>query len=272
MAVTQISDVIVPRVFSPYVQLQTQEKTRVIQAGALVRDESIDEMLAGGGITFDMPSWNDLLNDSENISTDQAFGVNDSVPQKTSAVNEVAVRLSRNKSWSSADLTSALAGADPMASIADRVSTYWSRRLQAAFIATIKGIFADNAAAPTGTEHVQNDLTNDISGASFIEGVTSFSAEAFLDTLLTMGDSSDMLGILMTHSVVMNRMLKNDLIEVGIEAMKLGGADLITDNVMELTSSAIRGQSSGAGASTSTDARPRRNAASAWGPIRSAMK
>lgn len=35
--------------------------------------------------------------------------------------------------------------------------------------------------------------------------------------------------------------LKNKEIEIGIEALKLGGAELITDNVMELTSSAIRG-------------------------------
>lgn len=35
--------------------------------------------------------------------------------------------------------------------------------------------------------------------------------------------------------------LKNDVIEIGIEALKAGGAELITNNVMELTSNAIRG-------------------------------
>lgn len=216
--ITQISDVIVPQIFTGYAQQQTEEKTRLIQSGAVVRDAAIDALLAGGGLTFNVPSFKDLDNDAERVSTDTAHddfsgGTQSPSPFKIGTSQETAVRLSRNASWSSADLTAALAGADPSQAIADRVSTYWARRMQAAFVATMNGVFADNAAAPSGTEHVQNDMTVDISGASFVDGVTNFSAEAFIDASTTMGDSMDSLGMIMVHSVVYARMQKNNLID-----------------------------------------------------------
>ena len=73
-----------------------------------------------------------------------------------------------------------------MQAVANRVSSYWARRMQAAFIATMHGVFADNAAAPTASEHVLNDMTNDISGSAFTDGVTNFSGAAMIDAAVTM--------------------------------------------------------------------------------------
>jgi len=206
-----VSDVVVPEVFSPYVQQLTEEKSRIIQSGAAVRDAALDAVLAGGGLTFNEPSFKDLDNDADNVAS--ATLATTSTPNKIGTATEIQVRLSRNNSWSSGDLAADLAGADPMNAIANRVAAYWVRRLQAAFIATITGVYADNAAAPTGTEHVQNDMTHDISGVSFTDGVTNFSAEAFLDAAVTMGDSMDQLGLVIMHSIVYNRALKNNLID-----------------------------------------------------------
>jgi len=215
---TQITDIIVPQVFTQYVQQVTEEKTRLIQSGAVVRDPVADTLLAGGGKTFNLPSFRDLDSDVERVSTDTPYinytgGVASPDPRKIQTSQEVAVRLSRNQSWSTADLTVALAGADPALAIASQLGGYWSRRLQQAFIASIQGVFADNAAAPSGTEHVQGDLTLDISGVSFVDGVTNFSGEAFIDATTTIGDSEDSLGLLMVHSVVYGRMQKNNLID-----------------------------------------------------------
>lgn len=207
---TAVADVIVPEVFAPYVQILTEEKSRLIQSGAVSRDEFLDNFLAGGGLTIHAPSWADLDNDTENVSSDVT---GTSTPNKIGTQEEIAVRLSRNNSWATADLTGALAGDDPADAISNRVSAYWTRRLQAAFIAVMKGIFADNDAAPTGTEHVQGDLTHDIKGASFADGVTNFSAEAFLDAKQTMGDSQEALSMVFMHSIVYNRALKNNLID-----------------------------------------------------------
>lgn len=208
--VTRISDVVVPEIFTPYVQQLTQEKSRIIQSGAVVADSELSSLLSGGGLTFNTPSFKDLDNDEENVSTDDP--AQKSSPNKIGTATEIQVRLSRNNSWSNMDLGTVLAGADPMQAIANRVSDYWVRRLQRMFIATQSGIFAANAlATPVGG--TQNDLTHDVSGSAFVDGVTNFTTEAFIDACLTMGDSMDALGMIVVHSVVYGRMQKNNLID-----------------------------------------------------------
>jgi hypothetical protein len=180
-----------------------------------------------------VPSWLDLdASDStgaDNVSSDDVADIQaasfengtptdanrgDATPQKISTTEEVAARLVRNQSWSSTGLARELAGSDPMAAIATRVAYYWIRRLQRIFIATWNGVIADNLAAPTGDDtHTQYDLINDISGSSFIDGVTNFSAEAFIDAATLMGDSQSDLTAVMVHSVVYARMQKNNLID-----------------------------------------------------------
>lgn len=217
---TQVVDIVVPAIFTPYVQQLTEEKARIVQSGALSRDGFLDQLLAGGGLTFNVPSFRDLDNDADNVSTDDVADIGnalfggathparlDAVPLKVETDTEIAVRLNRNNHWSSADLAAALAGQDPMNSIASRVAFYWTRRLQAVFIATWNGVIADNVANDAG------DYENDVSGASFIDGVTNFTAENFIDAAVTMGDSMEDLTMVMVHSTVMARMKKNNLID-----------------------------------------------------------
>lgn len=235
----QLADVIVPEIFAPYVQQLTQEKSAIIQSGAAVVDPVLNLFLEGAGATFNNPSFKDLENDVENTSTDNPATL--STPNKIGTASEIQVRLSRNNSWASMDLVGDLIGPDPLMAIANRVSAYWVRRHQAALIATMKGIFADNDAAPTGTEHLQYDLTHDVSGASFVNGVTNFTAEAFVDATATMGDSMDMLGLVCLHSVVYARMKKQDMIDFipdslsGSPIAYYQGKRVILDNSMPVT-------------------------------------
>lgn len=213
--VTSVADVIVPEVFSPYVQNTSMELSALIRSGAIVSSPVLSNLLAGGGLTFNEPFFKDLDNEEENTPVDDYTQL--SAPKKITTSDEKQVRLNRNQSWSSTDLASQLAGADPMMAIANRVANYWSLRIQAAFVATITGIFADNDAVPTGTDtHDQYDMTQDVSdegGGSYAAGSTDFSAEAFLDACQTMGDAMGNLTLVMVHSVVYTRMLKNNLID-----------------------------------------------------------
>lgn len=222
--VVALSDVVVPAIFAPYIQQLTEEKSRIIQSGAAARDGALDELLAGGGATFNSPSFKDLDDDVERSSTDNS-GTDTSISNlsgggstalthhKMGTATEIQVRLSRNNSWASANLVADLIATDPMAAIMGRVSAYWTRRLQTAYIATMTGVFANNALGSPGGTGLQNDLTHDVSGVAFSDGVTNFSAEAFLDTAVTMGDSMGDLGLVFMHSIVYNRALKNNLID-----------------------------------------------------------
>lgn len=212
MATTRIQDVVVPEIFNPYVQQQTEEKSNLIRSGAMAIDPSISALLTGGGLTFNTPSWKDLENSQENVSNDDPAQL--SSPNKIGSATEISVRLNRNNSWSTMDLSGQLAGSDPMMAIANRVSEYWTRRLQAAFVATVRGLFAMNAAAPAGgSTHTQNDMTFNAAGTAFVDGVTTFNAENFIDATQTMGDSKEKLSLIMVHSVVESRMKKNNLID-----------------------------------------------------------
>lgn len=225
MAITglvDVSDVIVPSIFTQYTQLLTQEKARLIQSGAVVVSPEFSRLLAGGGTAFNVPTWRDLLaddtNNKERVSTDaignEFGGAASPLPFEIQTHQEIAVRLERNASWSAADLVEDLAGSDPMAAIGNRVSYYWTRRQQKLFVQIMTGIFLDNDAAPSGTDtHTQFDMTVDISGSAYVPGVTDFSAEAFIDAKLTMGDSAAQLSLIMVHSAVKARMEKNNLID-----------------------------------------------------------
>lgn len=212
MAVVRVQDVVVPAIFTGYAQQLTMEKSALVQSGALAPDEILSNNLAGAGLTFNEPSFKDVTNNAENISDDNP--ATNSTPDNITSLTEIQVRLSRNKSWASMDLAGDLIAKDPMEAIANRVGNYWALRLQAAFIATMTGVFADNAAAPTGADtHTINDMLVDISGASYSPGVTTFSAEAFIDTCTTMGDAMGGLTLVCVHSIVYSRMLKNNLID-----------------------------------------------------------
>ena len=65
---TRVTDVVVPEIFTPYVQQLTDQKARIIQSGLAVRDPAIDLLLAGGGLTFNVPSFRDLDDDAERVA------------------------------------------------------------------------------------------------------------------------------------------------------------------------------------------------------------
>lgn len=210
---TRIADVVVPEIFAGYVQTLTAEKSRLIQSGALVTSEVLSNNLNGGGLTFNEPFYHDLLSTdgdhSENISTDKGP---DAIPDNITTGTEIQIRMSRNKSWGSADLTAALAGNDPMDAIARRVADWRERRLQAAWLATMKGVFATNDAAPAGgSTHVAKDLTLDISGNT--GAAAKFSSSAFISATGLMGDSMGQLTMVMMHSIVYQQLQRLNLID-----------------------------------------------------------
>ncbi|UZT28679.1 coat protein [Vibrio phage 033B] len=215
----ELNNLIVPELFAAAVQILTEQKSRLIQSGAIQRSASLDAALAGGGLTFNEPFFHDLDDDEERGSSigditagtpdyDEFDGPHGIIEMGT----EVQVRLSRNKSWTEMDLSAALVGKDPLDAIENRVAYYWTRRLQHLFVAVVTGVFADDDANHGGG--MSNDISQDAATPGEYEpGVTDFSAEAFLDAVVTIGDSMDDLGMVMMHSIVYNRAQKNNLIE-----------------------------------------------------------
>ena len=188
---TKIKDVIVPEIFTPYVIEKTAEKSRLLTSGIAVASEKLNELITGGGLTIQMPFWKDLEGEDEVLSDQRAL-----TPGKINSGKDIAALLLRGKAWGANDLAGALAGDDPMAAIADRVSDYWVRREQKILLSVLKGVFA----ADSMSNHILDKSTEAIS------------AEVVLDGKQLLGDSADQLQSLFMHSAVYTALQKQNLI------------------------------------------------------------
>lgn len=213
MPTTRLSDLIVPEIFEQYVADEITRKTNLIQSGVVSRSGKLDALLNGGGATFNFPFYNNLSDSGETIATDNPADI--IVPNKNSASNLIVPRCVRTASWEVADLDELLTGSDPMAFIGSRVADYRLGRLQAQFLAVVKGIFANNATADDDY-HDQNDQRLDISGASYSKGTTDFSVNALIDAISLLGDAQDGFGMIMVHPLVFANMQKQDVIDTRI--------------------------------------------------------
>jgi len=207
MAATQLTDLIIPSVFSEYVQLLSAERSAFRNSGVLIDSEFISGLMDGGAQVFNVPHFRDLAQTESNVSSDNPAA--SATPLNITTGQEIAQRHNRNQVWSSMDLNEALAGADPMQAIASLVANYWVKQEQRMIISALRGVVADNIANDAG------DLVRNV--ALGIAGTPTaanlFSAEAFIDAQQTMGDAQGDLGVVAMHSVVFARAKKNNLLD-----------------------------------------------------------
>jgi len=143
MPKTTVADVIVPEVFNPYVVEKTTELSALYQSGIVASSDELDSLALSGGRLINMPYWNDLDGDDEVLSDINALDV-----ERITSGQDIAVLLMRGKAWSVNDLAKALSGDDPMQVIGQLVAGYWARRMQAAILSILEGVFAAPSMAP----------------------------------------------------------------------------------------------------------------------------
>ena len=208
MSLVQLSDAIIPEVYTSYTAVDTPELTAFFMSGAVIRNPLIDQFANSGGKMIHIPFWNDIdPNVEPNYSSDDPAQL--STPGKINSGEQVSRIAYLNKSMSAADLVSELAGSDPMQRIRNRFGTYWVRQWQRRVLATAVGLWLENVANDSG------DMVIDISiqdgnnaGAGNV-----FNRSAFVDAAFTMGDLADTVRAIAVHSIVYKRMTDNDDIE-----------------------------------------------------------
>lgn len=207
MALTQLSDVIIPEVYETYQAENTPDKTAFWESGVVTSSPLLNAKANSGGDQVTIPFWKDLdVTNEPNISNDTE---NDAVPEKLTSGRQAGRSSFLNNGWKSADLSGEIAGSDPMQRIAQRTSAYWNRQAQKKIISITNGILAGNVANDLG------DMVHDISiedgdaaGSDNIYSLSAFTGAAF-----TMGDQFESVTALAVHSVVYKRMIENDDIE-----------------------------------------------------------
>lgn len=212
MATTRLSDIIEPQVFLDYMAENTMEKTAYWAGGVIATSPALQAKANTGGKIVDVPFWKDLANDEPNLSDDNP--ANASVAGKITAGDQIARIAYLNKSWSAADLASEIAGSNAMQRIADRVSAYWMRAMQARLVASTAGLLADNIAT-NGGDMVFNAARADAGAAGVNNG---FTRSNFTSAAFTLGDAFENTGAVAVHSVVYKRMVDNDDIDFIVDS------------------------------------------------------
>ncbi len=205
MAITKLSDVIVPELFNPYVINKTMEKSDLVQSGIITTNAEFDKLASQAAPTVNMPFFEDLTGESEQIVEDA-----DLTPAKITSKSDVAAIIRRAKMWSATDLAAALAGKDPMEAIASLVSGFWARDMQKELIAILNGAFG--TFTPEGGSATTRLASNilDISRGS--GAAAKWSAAAFIDAQQLLGDAQAQLTAIAMHSATYSNLKKQNLI------------------------------------------------------------
>lgn len=206
MAETRLADIIEPKVFTPYMYNKTKELSVLFQSGVMVNDKQLDAKTTSGGNTINMPSYRDLTNTESRVGSDDPAVK--ATHQKIESFADQAVVHRRNQSWSAMDLSSDVAGADPMGNIADRVARYWTRDHQRTLISSLRGVLADNVA--NNSSDMVHTIYSDIASPA---ANNLISGTAVVQAAQTMGDAKADIGAIAMHSVVHARLQEQNLIQ-----------------------------------------------------------
>lgn len=233
MAITQLSDVVVPEVYFPYQKELTVEKSRLFQSGIVTTDPRIDAIANEGGQTFNLPFWDDF----DGADVVQPDGASGETPAKLTTGRQTGHKNFRQKAWSISDLSVDVTGDDPMGDFASAMVRYWNRKFQSVLISCMKGLFDDGDAplrAGGAADHV-NDIAAEAIASQ--DADTRISVEALVDAVtLKLGDEWDNMRAIAMHSVVFSRLQKDGQInfrrfeEQDISIPTFGGLDVIVDD------------------------------------------
>ena len=209
MAETKISDIIVPEVFNPYVSEKTKSLSALINSGIMISNPHLDALAAAGGSTINMPFFRDLTGSDEVLSDARSL-----TPGAIGTASQIAILLLRGKAWGANELAGSLAGADPVQEIGDKIAHWWALRIQAIAIATLTGIFADNAANDSG------DLIYDISQETLVglADANLISGEAVVMAEDKKGDSMEEIVAMAIHSKVYTKLKLLNLIDYIVDS------------------------------------------------------
>jgi hypothetical protein len=206
MAEVRISDIYNPLVFSAADQEAQIELNNFMASGVMVVDPRLTAMASIGGNIGELPFFKPLGTQEPNYSSDVPTDL--STPNKVTTAKMKYRLASQNQSWSMMDIAVDLALADPATAITNRIGGYWATTNERRLIQSTMGILNDNV-ANDASDMVVSIATD---SASAITAAELVSNDAILDAQQTAGDHQAGFSAIAMHSVVYNRLRKQQLI------------------------------------------------------------
>lgn len=197
MATTQLADVIVPEVFTPYTMEMSISTNALIQRNIIRIDPRLSALVSGGGQTITIPFSKSLARGASKVGTSDPSDLITATKLVTDKM--IGARSFRTEAWSNADLAGLLAGINPSDLVGNDVAEYWNFNYQQIMLAQLAGVFADNAANDGGD--MITDIYSDVVEGS-ITDANRISGAAIIEAKHTMGDKNTKLAGIAMHSVV----------------------------------------------------------------------
>ena len=180
------SDVIVPEVFTAYVDEAVTTRSAFINSGVIQPLAILNA--EEGGDYVNVPSWTANLSGDAEVLTDSTS----LTPGKITGEKQICPVLHRGRMWEVSTLSALAAGSDPMAAIGRKVADYISHQQQKDIFAILKGVFGPLTSNTTGA---LKSLAID-SNASAVALNPSKVAEA----RAALGDQGEKLSVIAMHS------------------------------------------------------------------------
>lgn len=190
MAATVRSDVVIPEIFTPYLEEATTLQNAFIASGVV---QPLAALNGGdGGDYVSVPFWDaNLSGDAEVLSDSGSL-----TPGAITADKQRGVFLHRGRAWGVRELAKLASGDDPMQAIGNKVASYIAHQQQKDLLATLAGVFGAVGSANTGAAFI--DLTFDAGGS----GETALSPRHVAKARALLGDQGDKLSAICMHSAV----------------------------------------------------------------------
>lgn len=138
------SDIIVPEVFTAYVDEAVTTRSAFLNSGVIQPLEILNA--TEGGDYVNVPSWTANLSGDAEVLSDSAS----LTPGKIGAEKQICPVLHRGRAWEVRTLAALAAGDDPMQAIGRKVADYISHQQQKDVFAILKGVFGPLTSNTTG--------------------------------------------------------------------------------------------------------------------------
>ena len=182
------SDVIVPEIFTAYVDEAVTTRSAFISSGVI---QPLDILNATeGGDYVNVPSWSANLTGDAEVLTDSTS----LTPGKISAEKQICPVLHRGRAWEVRTLAALAAGDDPMAAIGRKVADYISHQQQKDVFSILKGVFGPLTSNTTGALKALAIDSNATAGVLTPGKVAEARA--------ALGDQGEKLSVIAMHSKV----------------------------------------------------------------------
>ena len=191
-----------------YTSEKDPTSTVLIESGAMVEDNLIADMIAGGGNFYTLPFYTDI--DGNYVNYDGNTDI--TLDEVDAASQQHGVVWGRAKGWTDRDFVRDFSSADPMRNILNRIQKWEAKKRQVLLIGILEAIFGI-----TGSGAFADWENHKMSLASATSTVTDAN-KIGLTTLRDLavkanGDAADDFALAIMHSQVANRLSQFNVLE-----------------------------------------------------------